>query len=190
MLVQHKAHHRVQSVQAEVLIALYFLCLGHNVEARYHVNAAVALAFSCSLHQIKAPDENFTSLSLPPPVDAKEREERIRVFWSVFELDACWSAILEFPRSFSNDPIRGTLIDTPWSAGPSVSYIMCISFFGKECSFLQTATSGRTVQRFLAGYSTLSDDGSYMTFRSKASAIYGKTSELAGTFMALVFSIL
>ncbi|KAL5498483.1 hypothetical protein ACEPAH_1836 [Sanghuangporus vaninii] len=159
---EHAAHHRVEAVQAEVLITLYFLCLGHNFEARYHANAAVALAFSCSLHQVKELNENPTALSLPPPSDDKERAERIRVFWSVFELDSCWSAELESPRSFSDNPTRGTQIDTPWTDVPV------------------TETLGQTVQRFLSSqYLVLGDDGSYLAYRSKASAIYGKAWSLA-----------
>ncbi|OCB83913.1 hypothetical protein A7U60_g9119 [Sanghuangporus baumii] len=159
---EHAAHHRVEAVQAEVLIALYFLCLGHNFEARYHANAAVALAFSCSLHQVKELNEYPTALSLPPPSDDKERAERIRVFWSVFELDSCWSAELESPRSFSDNPTRGTQIDTPWMDVP------------------ETETLGQTVQRFLSSqYLMLGDDGSYLAYRSKASAIYGKAWSLA-----------
>ncbi|KAL5477026.1 hypothetical protein ACEPAI_3213 [Sanghuangporus weigelae] len=159
---EHAAHHRVEAVQAEVLIALYFLCLGHNFEARYHANAAVALAFSCSLHQVKEPNENLTALSLPPPSDDKERAERIRVFWSVFELDSCWNAELESPRSFSDNPTRGTQIDTPWTDVPV------------------TENLGQTVQRFLLSeHLRLGDDGSYLAYRSKASAIYGKTWDLA-----------
>ncbi|KAL5514513.1 hypothetical protein ACEPAG_2602 [Sanghuangporus baumii] len=159
---EHAAHHRVEAVQAEVLIALYFLCLGHNFEARYHANAAVALAFSCSLHQVKEANENLTALSLPPPSDDNERAERIRVFWSVFELDSCWSAELESPRSFTDNPTRGTQIDTPWTDVPV------------------TETLGKTVQRFLLSeYLMLGDDGPHLASRSKASAIYGKTWDLA-----------
>ncbi len=40
-------------MQAELLLAIYFFCLGRYLEGRYHANAAVSLAVSCGLHRIK-----------------------------------------------------------------------------------------------------------------------------------------
>lgn len=50
---------------------------------------------------------------LSVPFDAVELGERIRVFWTVFILDRCWSASLGVPCALiESEP--SSQIDTPW----------------------------------------------------------------------------
>ncbi|KAI5119169.1 hypothetical protein M0805_008652 [Coniferiporia weirii] len=45
-------HHRVQAVQAELLLSLYFFHEARLLEGRYHASAAAAAALGCGLHRI------------------------------------------------------------------------------------------------------------------------------------------
>ncbi|EJD05338.1 uncharacterized protein FOMMEDRAFT_144935 [Fomitiporia mediterranea MF3/22] len=174
---QSLAQQRVQAVQAETLLAQYFFCLGLTIEGRYHANAAVTLAVSCGLHQIMptgyAHNSSFgsssasflsASFALPAARDATEQAERIGVFWSVFNVDACWSVALALPRSLTDEIARGTEIDTSWSyEQASVSF-------------------GNTVQRFLSAELIVGQDDSHLVLRAKASALYERAATLSTRF--------
>lgn len=111
-------------MQAEVLLTHYLLSLGRNLEGRYHSNAAVSLAVGCGLYKIEArylslsPSPMnlsvFPSFRFTPPQDSTELGEHIRIFWSIFILDRCWSAALGEPCILIDDVQVGTSISTPW----------------------------------------------------------------------------
>lgn len=114
--------HRVQFIQAEILLALYFFCDGRLLEGRYHAAAAVTAAMSCRFHQIggRVPSMSDTAnfvmtsdLMMPPARSAIELGERIRVFWSAFTLDRCWSVALGCPPSLLDEHPPAMSITTP-----------------------------------------------------------------------------
>lgn len=117
------ALHRIQFVQAEVLLALYFFCDGRLLEGRYHAAAAMTAAVSCRFHQIgdQPTDLRGTAtivisgndLQMPPPRSAIELGERISIFWSAFILDRCWSVALGCPPSLLDDSPPASGITTP-----------------------------------------------------------------------------
>lgn len=115
-------------MQAEVLVAQYFFTHGRILEGRYHANAAVSLAVSYGFHRISLlsyttsspPSQSAVPSSLgllaqvfPPARSCIELGERINVFWSVYNIDRCWSVVGN-PCIMSDDPAHGTQIDTPW----------------------------------------------------------------------------
>lgn len=118
-------HNAIHVIQAEVLLSNYFFCQNRYLEGTYHCSAAVALAMSCNLHQIRSSSVNMdtaeasrlTSLTLPPPVDGVEEGERICAFWSVYILDRSWSVA---QGTAPNDVFSGVQIDTPWPAEMTV----------------------------------------------------------------------
>ncbi|EJD02546.1 uncharacterized protein FOMMEDRAFT_157780 [Fomitiporia mediterranea MF3/22] len=179
------ARRRVHAIQAEVLLARYFFSLGRLLEGRYHANAAVSLAVSSGLHSLRllssrgssesSSRSKFGRLELVAPRDELEYGERVRVFWAVYVLDRCWSAVLDVPCVLTDDAALGTQIDSDWpleigdyerlSGNPSGA-----------------AQSDRTIQRFLSGEPPkVRDDGSpsQETFRVMASAVYERATRLS-----------
>lgn len=145
------AQRRLHAMQAEVLLAIYFFCLGRYLEGRYHANAAVSLAVSCGLHRIK-PELLFSSpaqavpgsfsafttfaalgaigelglFDLAPPADVIELGERINAFWAVFCVDKCWSTAVGSPSFLVDDATSGTRIETPWPLNSEDYEMVCV----------------------------------------------------------------
>ncbi|KAH9829682.1 uncharacterized protein C8Q71DRAFT_863060 [Rhodofomes roseus] len=109
----------IHTIQANVLLANYHFAMGRMLEGQHHCNAAVALALSCRLYNIRtmqAPQRSGSfhamDFDLPPPNDAIEEGECIRAFWHVYMLDQMWSFACKTPSRF--DAPTGPLVDTPW----------------------------------------------------------------------------
>ena len=115
--------HRIQLVQAEVLLALYFFCDGRLIEGRYHASAAMTAALGCRLHQISNNGGAHggthqlagvgMGTALPAPQNAVELGERINVFWAAFLLDRCWSVALGSQPSLLDEQPAVMSIQTP-----------------------------------------------------------------------------
>lgn len=109
----------LHGIQAELLLAQYFLRNARIPEAKYHTTAAASLALSFGLGKIRTTDQSidhgqFGSRDiLPSPSDAMEEGERIRAFWAVMTLNSVLSAADGSPSSISYIA-PGTRIDTPW----------------------------------------------------------------------------
>ncbi|KAL5492790.1 hypothetical protein ACEPAI_4238 [Sanghuangporus weigelae] len=173
--VGHEDRNEIRNLhvlQAEVLLAQYYNCLGHILRARYHISAAVTLAYIHGLEGSRsagdAPRASFDSgLSasrfheLPLRGDL-EFTERAQLFWAVFVLDTCWSAALKMPCLLSDNVENGTQINTPWSIQTNA------------------CASGRTVQRLFLGEGVLEGNNYFSVLRAKLSAIYGRAVDLTG----------
>ena len=83
----------IHTLQAEVLLAYYFLRTGLLLEAKHRTGAAVSLALAAGLHS----STNITTPStigivqdqpypLPPPRNGLQEAERINAFWAVLTL--------------------------------------------------------------------------------------------------------
>ncbi|TDL30159.1 hypothetical protein BD410DRAFT_834340 [Rickenella mellea] len=170
---------RMQAVQAEILLALYFFNSGRTVEGQYHASGASNLAIGMGLHQIRplsrsTPSRSRGSLgdttiafSIPPVRSAPEEAERIGLFWAVFNLDKCWSAANGSPPIMTEDGNPRTQIDTPWPSSDKE-----VNDRGSRTSPVDNST-GRTVQDFLSGRSSRTSDMRRSTpaLRSQVSAI-------------------
>ena len=181
--------HRVQFIQAEILLALYFFCDGRLLEGRYHAAAAVTAAMSCRFHQIgereraAAPVSSSSSstpgsastnfavttsdLMMPPARSAIELGERIRVFWSAFLLDRCWSVALGCPPSLLDEHPPAMSISTPLprmaddyenvSSSYDITNSLRFDFMPtKQMSFEQILNSNPPIGAFLRGAVNLS----------------------------------
>jgi hypothetical protein len=131
---------RVDFIQAEVLLALYFYCEGRMLEGRYHASAAMSAAVSWKMHEDVATHSSHRVRSSRPgtigvgasmaglaltanepdrqgPRDALELGERINVFWSAYVLDRCWSVAMDSPPVVmyegAGDGGKGLIITTP-----------------------------------------------------------------------------
>lgn len=137
------------------------------MEGRYHANAALSLAISCGMHQIRAfsptassrPRSDATSsaigvsgagsfLELSPPRDVLAYGERVRLFWSVYALDRCWSAALGAPCVLTDNAELGTQIDTSWPL--EISEYEAMRNRTPSSQALASDTT-KSVQRFISG---------------------------------------
>ena len=117
--LESKRYPLVQIIQAEVILAHYFLCMGRLSEGKYHIYMAVTLVFNARLHKIRSEtsptqDED----ELPDPLqDAIEEGERINAFWTVYALDKEWADVSGSPSLHDAEyqsPLTLDIIDTPW----------------------------------------------------------------------------
>jgi hypothetical protein len=105
-------HHILQNIQAEVLIAHYFLSQGRFLEAMHRINTAVSLSIGCGLHRLDGANSGRTSYALSSARDSVEQGERVDAIWTILTLHKCWSIILQWPSSVSD--ILDEQIDLPW----------------------------------------------------------------------------
>lgn len=112
-LARHKRYPLTQAIQAEVILANYFFCVGRLLEGKYHASAAVALVLSARLHKIRASSPSDRHPPPDPPLDPIDEGERINAFWTVFALDKEWAVVSGTPSQldWQDDPVT---VDTPW----------------------------------------------------------------------------
>ncbi|KAF7376446.1 hypothetical protein MSAN_00060200 [Mycena sanguinolenta] len=105
-------HQATQNIQAEVLLAQYFLREGRFIEAMHRINTATSLAIGCGLHRLPGPHIPRSPFVLPSTRDAVEQGERINAFWMIMALHKIFSVIMQWPSSVSD--ILNQQIDLPW----------------------------------------------------------------------------
>ncbi|KAF7364733.1 Fungal-trans domain-containing protein [Mycena venus] len=158
-------------IQAEVLLAHYFLRNTRSLEGNYHLSAAVSLIISSGMHRIRSaePAVGVAFTALAPPRDPIEEVERINAFWTVLTLNNCWTTADGSPSNISYTD-SNTRIDTPWPLdinAPLHDQILPDSGFG-------------TVNGFLAN---LPDGGvSLAAFHAKAALLFEQASRLASQY--------
>ncbi|KAJ7676672.1 Zn(2)-Cys(6) binuclear cluster domain-containing protein [Mycena polygramma] len=154
-------HRVMHTIQAELLLSLYYLTIGRPVEGIYHSSAAVSLSISAGLHLVKSatqltPCFGVLESPFPPPTNALEEGERINAFWTAVIVNNYWVAAHGSPSAL---PYHDTPIDTPWplELGDYVSSIGGISpnsYSNPEYQDLFDSIyrgSGGTVAKFLSG---------------------------------------
>ncbi|KAJ6476042.1 hypothetical protein C8R47DRAFT_664049 [Mycena vitilis] len=99
-------------IQAEVLLAQYFLRQGRFIEAMHRINAAASLAIGCGLHRLPGSRTDSSAYALPSTRDAIEQGERVNAFWTIMALHKIFSVIMQWPSSVSD--ILDEQIDLPW----------------------------------------------------------------------------
>ncbi|KIK63118.1 hypothetical protein GYMLUDRAFT_481274 [Collybiopsis luxurians FD-317 M1] len=111
----------LHTLQANILIAHYFLIHNRGLEGRWHLNNAVSLILSARMHRIRSSHiyDNTQALSidttttLPPARNFPEEGERINAIWTVLALDCLWSAVEGKPTFTAYTTGQGR-VDTPW----------------------------------------------------------------------------
>ncbi|KAI0075608.1 hypothetical protein K474DRAFT_1373407 [Panus rudis PR-1116 ss-1] len=170
-------------LQAEVLLANYFLVSGRNLEGRYHLTAAVSLTLSCRLNYIRSgrqfgtqggqPTLAAAEIGLVAPRDGVEEGERINAFWTIFSLDMLWAFALRHPAGFQNGS-RGIRIDTPWP----------LSFSVYEQGLLEPHVPRQnTLQNFFRGVIPTLETPA-LGIRAQSIAILSRASTLANRYSA------
>ncbi|KAJ7455859.1 hypothetical protein FB451DRAFT_1373132 [Mycena latifolia] len=126
----------LETIQAEVLLSLYYMHTAQPVPGRYHSSAAISIALCAHLHLIGS-GRNPPSHHLPFPLfasaawDSVEEGMRIDAFWAVVLLNNYWVAVDGASSAISYE----INIDTPWAASSE-------------------APCGATIMRFLNGDET------------------------------------
>ncbi|EJD07973.1 uncharacterized protein FOMMEDRAFT_150592 [Fomitiporia mediterranea MF3/22] len=114
--------HRIQAIQTEVLLALYFFNDSRIVEGRYHLSAASTAVVVCGLHRLLASQDapsspttlgSFPGLVLDMPRNALDLGERINLFWAVYALVRCWGVALGSPPTIPDGPAQDVAIKSP-----------------------------------------------------------------------------
>lgn len=114
----------IHTLQAEILLAYYFLRTGSLLAAKHRTGAAISLALGCGLHKIRSVNLSARSTiaivhdqpdPLPLPTSQIEEAERINGFWAVFMLHKFITVALEAPSHVCGAlEAPGMQIDTPW----------------------------------------------------------------------------
>ncbi|KIY70250.1 hypothetical protein CYLTODRAFT_419979 [Cylindrobasidium torrendii FP15055 ss-10] len=127
-LLSSHPHRHLHTIQAEILLAYYFMWTGNFLEARRHSTTALSLAVGCGLHRIRSErlwpqptlstsSDDGTLLRLHVPADAVEEGERIDAFWHVVILCKTLSlaVVVDGPTEICGQlETPGFMIDTPW----------------------------------------------------------------------------
>ena len=117
--IECKQYSLIQIIQAEVMLAHYFFCMGRLVEGKYHTSVALAHVLSARLHKIRS--ETSVAKESDPLADSQEdgieEGERINAFWTVYALEKEWANVSgsPSPRTAQDEPsFTVDVIDTPW----------------------------------------------------------------------------
>ncbi|KAH9479396.1 hypothetical protein JR316_0007986 [Psilocybe cubensis] len=173
----------IHTLQAEVLLAYYFLRTGSLLEAKCRTGTAISLALGSGLHKIRS--ANFLVPStisigshdqahlLPHPSDALQEAERINGFWAVLVLHKFITVALEVPAHVCGAlEAPGMLIDTPWP----------IDIDQFEEGIIPPELQGNsTVRAFLNGYLVDNHNGESSTaLVAKAAILFHRAAHLTG----------
>ncbi|KAL0579334.1 hypothetical protein V5O48_002667 [Marasmius crinis-equi] len=140
----------IHTIQAQVLIAVYFFRTNRFLEADIHINSAISLCLSSGLHKLRS-CRPFTptvlgvfggrEAYLTAPQDLIEEGERISAFWTVFSIHRNLGVALGMASgSFGILEDPDTQIDTPWPMGME-DY--------ERGSYIPDITGFRTIEGFL-----------------------------------------
>lgn len=167
----------VDCIQAMCMLATYFYSNGRVSEGTHYANAATALSIQCGLHRPLTSTRSSWGLgstepSLPPARSAIEDGERTLTFWQVYNLDRCWSVVLQRPPMYPDGRNASTSINTPWPLGIA-EYVL---------GGVDSSSGFQTVRTFLEGNSVASDGYSTMALRSKASALFQLADQLSSNW--------
>ncbi|KAI0266969.1 hypothetical protein BC834DRAFT_871888 [Gloeopeniophorella convolvens] len=177
------SHQILQVIQAKLLLANYFLQIGHFLAGRHQSDSAASLAIACGLHKIRSaqPMPAFTSfvdpidLGLQEPRDQVEEGERINAFWAVFCMDRCSAVTFGGPSVISDTDASGMQIDTPWP--------LEMETYERGQIYPNLRTSG-TLRSFFTGLNNgwPWENHGPLTQLSKAAALFERATRLAATW--------
>jgi hypothetical protein len=168
----------VDAIQASCLLSMYFLSNGRLVEGSYHASAAASLAIQCGLHGGIPHEENqwgtdVVSFALPPAKDAIEEGERIMTFWQVYNLESCWSVVLQKPATTRDCRHALEAIQLPWPQ----------SMDDYEAGQIEPSRNFQTVRMFFDNHVGAVTGGfSTLALRAKASALFERADHLSASW--------
>ncbi|TFK74266.1 hypothetical protein BDN72DRAFT_789479 [Pluteus cervinus] len=150
-------------IQASCMLSLYYLANGRLDQGGYHANSASGLALQYRVHAVPVESKEIYDLRLMK--GEVSASQRILAFWQVYNLDHCWSVVLQKPSMVPN----GHKVACPW---PLSEY---------DLDSIQEAVGFRTVGPFLDG-EMLSVSFTIQTLRAKATALFARADHLASSW--------
>ncbi|KIK66363.1 hypothetical protein GYMLUDRAFT_257723 [Collybiopsis luxurians FD-317 M1] len=176
----------LQTLQAEILLSMYFFRSARLLEGKYHLHAALSIAFAARLHKLRSPRTDLTVLpmtsssiletitQLDAPSDQVAEGERINGFWTIFATSNCWAAAADIPQDIMLESL-GSTVDTPWPLDMPLY----------EQGFFSSGVVGQdTVSRFLNQEppSPSPGDASWMAMYVKSSILIVRAATLAAAY--------
>jgi len=101
----------VDAIRASCLLSLYFLTIGRLPEGTYHASAAASLADQLGFGK---------SINVPEALDMKtlksesQEADQVLAFWQAYNLDRCWSVVLQKQPVIADGMTPRTMITAPW----------------------------------------------------------------------------
>ncbi|KIP01121.1 hypothetical protein PHLGIDRAFT_509991 [Phlebiopsis gigantea 11061_1 CR5-6] len=99
---------KMDVLQAEVLLAYYFLHTNRRTEGFYHIAGAVSIAIACNLYQVRTAAQQRRRVGLLHQVPSStsgddDVDDCIRAFWTVFTLERVWSPWTTSPPAWPSE---------------------------------------------------------------------------------------
>lgn len=107
-----KPYQIIHHIQAQVLLAHFFLGQGILIHAMHRINAAVSLCIAYGLHKQQKTRNSNILVQLDPTSDPVEEGERIDALWTVLALSTCWTVALQWHSAIPD--ILMEEVDIPW----------------------------------------------------------------------------
>lgn len=124
----HQGDRVLDIIQGSCLLVSYLFSNGRTREGSYHLGGAVSLALQYQLHQgllfDRAAGGVMSTSSFPDPTSW----ERISAFWQVYNLDRCWSVVMQKPAMIPDGPDAWSSINCPWPQAPTHYETVSIPF--------------------------------------------------------------
>ncbi|KAJ6566425.1 hypothetical protein B0H19DRAFT_1257641 [Mycena capillaripes] len=135
----------LDTLQAEVMLSLYFMHVAHLVHGRYHCAAASSLALGAGLHLTGSPQRS----EIFPPFPMRTTPERdagnnASALWAVVILNSSWLVVDGVSSSIS----WGIPFDTPWDPSPQVKEPFSAS---KSLGTIQNFLDGAGIEGLTSG---------------------------------------
>ncbi|KAI8970554.1 hypothetical protein BD414DRAFT_427596 [Trametes punicea] len=158
----------LHTIQTEVLLALYFMSSGRNLEGKYHGVAAIALAMGSKLHQLDAVGLASTG------ADPVSIGEKVRAFWTVFAMDKAWATALNTAPSICQHGRARVTITTPWP--------LAVEAY-EQGSVVARRGLNYSIDEYVQGeVDESSDEFSSLALRAKAAALCDSALHLSWTY--------
>jgi hypothetical protein len=114
------------ALQAEILIANYFLLRGLIPEGKSHIDAAMLIATAHRVHKVPC-------ISNLGEIEVIEQRERVNGFWLAYFFDKSWSIAGGLHSTSPDGLTEETRIDTPWPLEPQKFKNVGICFDALTC---------------------------------------------------------
>ncbi|KAL1744664.1 hypothetical protein HDZ31DRAFT_82506 [Schizophyllum fasciatum] len=163
-------------IQAEILLAHYYIGNGRFLEARQRLSAVSAVVLACGLHKIRTSRPatiGSSNLRMPPAQDSLEEGDRIIALWTIVSRDKSWAiAVGESPSLPIPSDRLESQVDTPWPLNKG-DYA--------QGRLSPTYTCSLSVESFLRGVDTAKSP-SILAVRAKAAILWERASVLGKSY--------
>ncbi|KAJ7903104.1 hypothetical protein B0H13DRAFT_1882265 [Mycena leptocephala] len=169
--MRHHPQFFLHTVQAEVLLSLWYLNSGQVLPGRYHCAAAASLAAALDTPGSVEPPSFLSFMGPNPgmlrPTDAAEVNQRVDALWAVLVLDKLWAVASGLPSSvlFENSPLIQcsvfnigqenptmlplmSTIDTHWGHPPFALLAKAALFLERSITVGNRPAGGRSPAQF------------------------------------------